>query len=131
VVAREDRNDIGQYAGEKLPREETKMWNRLISSLALMSFLLVLHVHAISADPRPVDPKPYRVLIIIGDQWDDPGSYAIDARSRFGNRSRESAKDFLDVMTMLKIWGIPFDILRLDQQRPQINRFLNGIGGPN
>jgi hypothetical protein len=32
---------------------------------------------------------------------------------------------------MLKIWGIPFDILRLDQQRLQINRFLNGAAEPH
>jgi len=68
--------------------------------------------------------KPYRVLVIIGDQWDDPGSYNIDS-------TRVSGEDFRDVATMLKIWGIPFDILRLDQQRLQINRFLNGIAQPN
>jgi len=68
--------------------------------------------------------KPYRVLVIIGDQWDDPGSYNIDS-------TRVSGEDFRDVVTMLKIWGIPFDILRLDQQRLQINRFLNGIAQPN
>lgn len=68
--------------------------------------------------------KPYRVLLVIGDQWDDPGSYNIDS-------TRVSGEDFRDVVTMLNIWGIPFDILRLDQQRLQINRFLNGIARPN
>jgi hypothetical protein len=71
------------------------------------------------------------VLVIIGDQWDDPGSYNIDGQSRFGGRTHESDKDFRDVITMLKVWGIPFDILRLDQQRLQINRLLNGIAEPN
>ncbi len=75
--------------------------------------------------------RPYRVLVIIGDQWGDPGSYNIDGRGRYGDKSRESAEDFRDVITMLKVWGIPFDILRLDQQRLQINRFLNGIAEPN
>jgi len=75
--------------------------------------------------------RPYRVLVIIGDQWGDPGSYNIDGLGRYGDRSRESAGDFRDVITMLKVWGIPFDILRLDQQRLQINRFLNGIAEPN
>ena len=32
---------------------------------------------------------------------------------------------------MLKIWGVPFDILRLDEQRLQINRFLDGEAKPN
>lgn len=65
-----------------------------------------------------VELKPYRVLVVIGDQWDDPMSYNIDP-------ARVNGEDFLDVVTMLKIWGIPFDILRLDEQRLQINRFLD------
>lgn len=68
--------------------------------------------------------KPFRVLIVIGDQWKDPLSYHIDSR-------RVEGEDFIDVITMLKIWGIPFDILRLDEQRLQINRFLDGEARPN
>jgi hypothetical protein len=68
--------------------------------------------------------KPFRVLIIIGDQWTDPLSYNIDPR-------RVRGTDFLDVVNMLKIWGVPFDILRLDEQRLQINRFLDGEAKPN
>jgi hypothetical protein len=68
--------------------------------------------------------KPYRVLVIIGDQWADPLSYNIDSK-------RVKGGEFIDVVTMLKIWGVPFDILRLDQQRLQINRFLDGQAKPN
>jgi hypothetical protein len=68
--------------------------------------------------------KPFRVLIIIGDQWTDPMSYSIDP-------SRVIGTDFPDVVNMLKIWGVPFDILRLDEQRLQINRFLDGEAKPN
>ncbi len=68
--------------------------------------------------------KPFRVLVIIGDQWKDPLSYHIDSR-------RVDGEDFIDVISMLKIWGIPFDILRLDEQRLQINRFLDGEAKPN
>jgi hypothetical protein len=68
--------------------------------------------------------KPFRVLVIIGDQWTDPMSYNIDPR-------RVRGTDFLDVVNMLKIWGVPFDILRLDEQRLQINRFLDGEANPN
>jgi len=71
-----------------------------------------------------VKPGPFRVLIIIGDQWSDPMSYNIDTR-------RVRGREFIDVATMLKIWGVPFDILRLDQQRLQINRFLDGEARPN
>jgi hypothetical protein len=67
--------------------------------------------------------KPYRVLVIIGDQWIDPLSYNIDSR-------RVKGGEFTDVVTMLKIWGVPFDVLRLDQQRLQINRFLDGEAKP-
>jgi hypothetical protein len=85
--------------------------------------------------PEPAATKetgPLRALVVIGDQWDDPGSYCIDTQSRFFDlRARKSGKDFLDVVTMLKIWGIPFDVLRLDQQRLQINRFLNGVAEPD
>ena len=68
--------------------------------------------------------KPFRVLVIIGDQWNDPMSYNIDP-------ARVNGVDFLDVVNMLKIWGVPFDILRLDEQRLQINRFLDGEAKPN
>jgi hypothetical protein len=68
--------------------------------------------------------KSNRVLLIIGDQWTDPQSYNIDPR-------RVKGEDFIDVVTMLKIWNVPFDILRLDQQRLQINRFLDGEAKPN
>jgi hypothetical protein len=71
-----------------------------------------------------VNVKPFRVLVIIGDQWTDPMSYGIDP-------TRVKDEDFLDVVTMLKIWGVPFDILRLDEQRLQINRFLDGVAKPN
>jgi hypothetical protein len=76
------------------------------------------------AKPSPVSMKPFRVLVIIGDQWTDPMSYNIDP-------TRVKGTDFLDVVNMLKIWGVPFDILRLDEQRLQINRFLDGEAKPN
>jgi hypothetical protein len=73
---------------------------------------------------QAINIKPFRVLVIIGDQWTDPMSYNIDP-------TRVKGTDFLDVVNMLKIWGVPFDILRLDEQRLQINRFLDGEAKPN
>ncbi len=102
--------------------------------IALLCFVLLLATgisDVIAARADQAAPRPYRVLVVIGDQWADPGSYDIDGQSRYGGQPRESATDFRDVITMLKIWGIPFDILRLDQQRLQINRFLNGVAEPN
>ncbi|MFC1636185.1 hypothetical protein ACFL5Z_15245 [Planctomycetota bacterium] len=102
-----------------------------IARLSLILLLAIGTSDVITEGADRAAPKPYRVLVVIGDQWGDPGSYNIDAQGRYGGGTRETAKDFRDVITMLKIWGIPFDILRLDQQRLQINRFLNGVAEPN
>ena len=70
-------------------------------------------VHSRYEEPRQINPpdagpalgaratksepeKPYRVLVVIGDQWDDPGSYCIDTQSRSyqlraGNPARTSS----------------------------------------
>ena len=79
---------------------------------------------SVAAVKPDIKIKPFRVLVIIGDQWTDPMSYSIDP-------TRVKNEDFLDVVTMLKIWGIPFDILRLDEQRLQINRFLDSQAKAN
>ncbi len=50
--------------------------------------------------------SPYRFLLVIGDQWKDPASRLIEAGG-----------ELPVVVTLLKTWGLPFDILRLDQQR--------------
>ena len=68
--------------------------------------ILVLAVVAgwvVTADCAPV---PYRFLLVIGNQWKDPASRLI-----------EPGGEFPVVVTLLKTWGLPFDILRLDQQR--------------
>ena len=108
----------------------------MLQKLILISFVLIGSFVALSCGrsensetvsvekTQQIDLKPFRVLVIIGDQWSDPQSYAIDGR-------RVKSGDFLDVINMLKAWGIPFDILRLDQQRLQINRFLDGAAKPN
>ena len=95
---------------------------RILCSLKLRPFRKFESVSVEKS--QQIDLKPFRVLVIIGDQWTDPLSYAIDGR-------RVKSEDFLDVINMLKIWGVPFDILRLDQQRLQINRFLDGAAKPN
>ncbi len=68
--------------------------------------ILVLAVVAgwtVTADGATV---PYRFLLVIGNQWKDPASRLIEAGG-----------EFPVVVTLLKTWGLPFDILRLDQQR--------------
>ncbi|UCC98897.1 MAG: hypothetical protein JSW66_03200 [Phycisphaerales bacterium] len=99
--------------------------------MAVLSLVLLPAMSAWGATSGRTASRPYRALVVIGEQWDDPGSYNIDGEGRHGGQTRISAGDFRDVITMLKVWGIPFDILRLDQQRLQINRFLNGVAKPN
>ncbi|HWB85857.1 MAG TPA: hypothetical protein VG675_17070 [Bryobacteraceae bacterium] len=50
--------------------------------------------------------RPYRFLLVISDQWKDPASYVI-----------EDNGEFQVLAAALKSWGLPFDVLRLDQQR--------------
>jgi hypothetical protein len=110
---------------------ETTMRAKLIVVISLTLLLVVAISDAIAGNSSRSALRPYRVLVVIGNQWNDPGSYRIDEQTQLGGRRSELNRDFRDVITMLKIWGIPFDILRLDQQRIQINRFLNGTAEPN
>jgi hypothetical protein len=61
--------------------------------------------------------KPYRVLIVISDQWKDPRSFLVSGGG-----------EFQTVVTMFKSWGIPFDILRLDQTLVDPNQFTDFSG---
>ncbi len=63
--------------------------------------------------------KPYRVLLVIGDQWKDPQSALI-----------ADGAEFQDLVTLLKSWGVPFDIARLDRERLSLGLFLDAAGGP-
>src|SRR3954453_20404498 len=48
---------------------------------------------------------PYRFLLVAGNQWDDEASFVIDHPS-----------EVQVTAALLKTWGLPFDIVRLDQQ---------------
>ncbi len=63
--------------------------------------------------------RPYRFLLVISDQWTDQASYAI-----------EGGGQFAIVASLLKTWGLPFDILRLDQQRLDKYHLLDREGEP-
>jgi hypothetical protein len=77
--------------------------------------------------------NPYRVLLVIGDQWADPRSFLVDTDEsiyRYDFTVRPKGTDFKQLVVMLKSWGMPFDILRLDQEMLNINRFLKSDGSP-
>lgn len=58
----------------------------------------------------PQSALPYRFLLVVGDQWKDETSTLIDRPA-----------DFQVIAALMKSWGLPFDILRLDQQ--QLDRY--------
>jgi len=91
------------------------MKKRLLSSLLLILEMIVLF--AGSALGQNV--KPYRVLLVISDQWKDPSSYLV-----------ADGGEFQTIVTLFKSWGIPFDILRLDQQVMDPNQFAGRHGKP-
>lgn len=66
-----------------------------------MRSLLLGFVFACCAVAAP----PYRFLLVVGNQWEDDGSFLI-----------ERSGEFQVTAALLKTWGLPFDILRLDQQ---------------
>jgi hypothetical protein len=80
----------------------------------MRAFLLAI-VFACAALAGP----PYRFLLVIGDQWEDDSSYLI-----------ERPNDFQVLAALLKTWGLPFDVLRLDQQRLDAYHLLDRDGRP-
>lgn len=61
--------------------------------------------------------KPNRVLVVSGVQMRD--DYVIHEAWGFG-----------DVVALLKLWGVPFDTLRLDTQAMTLTHFLDNTGEP-
>ncbi len=80
-----------------------------------IKFLLLLMV--IIPQMSLAQLKPYRVLVVISDQWKDPRSFLVSGGG-----------EFQTIVTMFKSWGIPFDILRLDQSSMDPNRFTDFSG---
>jgi len=115
--------------------------------------LLLVHVAIVPSFAPGAQPvRPYRVVVVIGDQWDDPFSYLVDKPG--GLSSQYSRKilstrystgehtgygntpiipgpaDFYHLVVLLKSWGIPFDVIRLDQQFLDRNMFIGPDGEP-
>src|SRR5215469_9332368 len=76
-------------------------------------FLLATLLPVRAAEPL----KPYRVLIVISDQWKDPRSFLVTGGG-----------EFQTLVTLFKSWGIPFDILRLDQTLMDPSHFTDFAG---
>jgi hypothetical protein len=88
-----------------------------IGLIVLISAVTVLG-GIIANAPVEIALKPYRVLVVIDVDWHgDPSSY-VDC----------TAWAFHDVATLLKLWSIPFDVLRLDLNTLNTSLFLDTSG---
>ena len=84
----------------------------------LKRFVAIIFLLAMALPVRAAGPlKPYRVLIVISDQWKDPRSFLVSGGG-----------EFQTLVTMFKSWGIPFDILRLDQTLMDPSHFADFAG---
>ncbi|MBK8884879.1 MAG: hypothetical protein IPN67_21770 [Bacteroidales bacterium] len=111
-----------------------KKRNSLLSKLSCLTLLMVFcqfYIVPVKGE-APVNLKPFRVAVIIGDQWNDPAGYLVDLPKHEGSYSGYDATpevngetDFHDLIVLLKSWCIPFDIIRLDQQLLDRYMFLD------
>jgi hypothetical protein len=88
-----------------------------LQRLVVLVVLLCGSGLAQTGSSRP--PLPYRFLLVISSQWKDPASYLI-----------EGDGEFPVTASLLKTWGLPFEILRLDQQRFDRYHLLDREGRP-
>lgn len=86
---------------------------------ALLLLCLSAPLHPQTRGAAGLAPLPYRFLLVISDQWKDPASYVI-----------EEGGEFQTIVALLKSWGLPFDIVRLDQQRLDKYHLLDRDGTP-
>ncbi len=91
--------------------------SRFLSSLIRLAVVACMTLGAQASQERA--PLPYRFLLVISDQWKDPASYLIDGGG-----------EFQVVASLLKAWNLPFDILRLDQQRLDRYHLIDREGRP-
>ena len=85
----------------------------------ILFFLLLLQFSFSSLVASSQTILPYRFLLVVSTQWDDPASYLVEGRD-----------EFRILVTLLKNWGLPFDILRLDQQNFDRYHLTDREGAP-
>jgi hypothetical protein len=123
--------DILKSSGKKflltvftLTREKMRMKITCIWQMAALVILLsVGSDFTLYGGQTSLKINPFRVALVIGDQWKDPAGYLVDLPAPTGEYSGYDAtpavqgdQDFHHLVVLLKSWGIPFDIIRLDQQ---------------
>jgi hypothetical protein len=108
----------------------------LIRTVCTVLFLMfTLSAHEYACAQKLIKTRPFRALLVIGDQWDDPAGYLVGLPSSTGEYSGygemqevKGEQDFHNLVVLLKSWCIPFDIVRLDQQYLDRNMFLDMDG---
>lgn len=99
-----------------------KFFSSLQKATIVLIILLTIFVGMVSPGvSSAAQVKPYKVALVIGDQWDDPMSFLVSPRG----------DEFSSLIIMLKSWCIPFEIIRLDQEFMDINRFIGPDGKPD
>lgn len=87
-----------------------------------------------ASSSKEIELKPYKVLVVIANQWKDTNNYIIDSEWNipfdYTMGMPVVEKDFEQIVSLLKTWGIPFDILRLDKQKLDINKFIDNNNEP-
>jgi len=109
---------------------------KLFTSLILAVVALTIVTIAFPTSVSGADIKPYKVALVVGDQWDDPMSFLVDVLDLGSSgildfEAPSKSSDFSSLVIMLKSWGIPFEIIRLDQEFMDINRFIGPDGKPS
>jgi hypothetical protein len=108
---------IWKKVGQRARVQARQIMQMLCKNLRLgfLPAILLLLVHPCCI----AQVKPYRVLLIISKQWKDPRSFLVSGGG-----------EFQTMVTLFKSWGIPFDILRLDQVAMDPNQFTDFLGHP-
>jgi len=129
------KQDIAKFK-RKMRQNKTSV-SSCVRASVLCFLVMLLFSYAYASDPAPGTHKPFRILIIIGDQWDDPAGYVVSMPEPTGAYSGYDAKpevsgnvDFHHLVVLLKSWGIPFDVVRLDQQILDRYMLLDMHGNP-
>lgn len=119
----------GSLERRPLSGENHPMFVRFVAAALLAS--IALPPSAIAAE------APYRIAVVIGDQWKDPSSQLIRKTVAAGKFSGSGAApevfdpvDFFHVAVLLKSWALPFDVIRLDQQLLDERMFLDADDRP-
>jgi len=113
-------------------RNDKKEKSEMKSYISRAVLAAVCGVAIFAGSSRGADINPYRVALVIGDQWDDPMSFVVHHKpaGRGGAYADTLSSDFSSIVILLKNWCIPFDIIRLDQEFMDINRFVGPDGEP-